>query len=94
MSTQRRRTYRYKRSDYPLALISETTKKGALRAQLRIPKSKKIPCTLLNKIKDTQIGERIQNPTQIGLQKMTVTRLLKKRAVLALAYKRVGGGCA
>jgi hypothetical protein len=69
-------------------------KKGALRAQLRIPKSKTIPCTFLQKIRKTELGKTIKNPTQIGVDEIKVTPLLKKRAVLALTYKRVRGGCA
>lgn len=73
--------------------ISETAKKGALRAQLKIPKGKNIPCTLLSKIKTTPIGEIVSNPTKVGTRKIRVTRLLKRRAVLALLYKRARGGC-
>ena len=94
MSTQRKKISRYKRSDYFMQDVAETGKKGALRAQLRIPKHKKIPCTLLNRIKTTKIGEVIKNPTQIGKQEMRITRLLKRRAVMALLYKRARGGCA
>jgi hypothetical protein len=94
MSAQHKKISRYKRSYNFMQDVSETGKKGALRAQLRIPKSKKIPCTLLNKIKTTRIGAVIDNPTQIGKQEMRVTRLLKRRAVMALLYKRAKGGCA
>jgi hypothetical protein len=55
-------------------------KKGALRKQLGVPKSKKIPKTLIRKITATEIGSEIKNPTEIGKEKIKVTRLLKKRA--------------
>ena len=69
-------------------------KKGALRAQLRIPKNKNIPCTFLQKIRKTDLGKTIHNPTQVGIREIKVTPLLKKRAVLALVYKQARGGCA
>jgi len=65
------------------------TKHGALRKQLEIPKGKKIPITLLSKIKQTELREVIKNPTKIGKQKIKVTPLLKKRAVLAWNYKHM-----
>jgi len=56
---------------------------GRLRRQLQMPKGKNIPITLLQKIKNSDIGTRITNPTKTGKKRLTVTRLLKKRAVLA-----------
>lgn len=67
-------------------------KKGALRAQLHIPIGKKIPCTLLQKIRKTELGKTIKNPTKIGIDEIKITPLLKKRAVLAMVYKNARGG--
>jgi hypothetical protein len=68
-------------------------KKNALRNQLRIPKSQKIPCTFLKAIASTDVGARVHNPTQIGINYITVTRLVKIRAVNALKLKRMRGLC-
>jgi len=64
-------------------------KHGALHKQLKIPEGKKIPMTLLKKIKNTELGDTIKNPTKTGKQKFRVTPLLKKRAVLAYNFKRM-----
>lgn len=56
---------------------------GELSRQLGIPEEEDIPISLLRKIKNTDVGEEIDNPTQTGRQHMTVTSLLKKRAVPA-----------
>lgn len=63
-------------------------KKGALGKQLGIPEKDNIPFTLLEKIKNTEIGKTIKNPTKSGKQEFKVTKKLKKRAVLALTMKR------
>jgi hypothetical protein len=63
-------------------------KKGALSQQLGIPEKENIPITLLEKIKKTEIGKIIKNPTKSGKQEIKVTKKLKKRAVLALTMKR------
>lgn len=60
---------------------------GALRRQLGIPRETRIPTTLLAAIRDAPIGTRITNPTQTGRRRITVTRLLKQRAVLALTLR-------
>ena len=69
--------------------IPQDLKRGALSRQLGIPEEKNIPFTLLEKIRRTKIGERIRNPTKTGKRLIRVTRLLKKRAVLALTLKRI-----
>ena len=69
--------------------IPRNLKKGALSRQLDIPEEKKIPFTLLEKIRKTRIGKRIRNPTKTGKRLIRVTRLLKRRAVLALTLKRL-----
>jgi hypothetical protein len=58
-------------------------KKGSLSRQLGIPEEKNIPVTLLNKIKAADIGDTVKNPCETGKSRVKVTRLLKKRAVLA-----------
>lgn len=64
-------------------------KKGALSRQLGIPISENIPITLLAKIKNTPIGDTIMNPTKKGKRRITVTPLLKKRAVMAYNLKMI-----
>lgn len=63
-------------------------KKGALSRQLGIPESENIPFTLLSLIKQSPIGTKIHNPTIKGKKVITVTKLLKQRANLALTLKR------
>lgn len=63
-------------------------KKGGLSRMLKIPEEELIPLTLLDKIVSTEIGETIKNPTKKGKGYIKVTRLLKKRAVLARNMKR------
>jgi len=63
-------------------------KKGALSRQLGIPEKENIPMTLLNKIAKAKIGDTVSNPTKTGKKRIKVTRLLKKRAVLARTLKR------
>jgi len=62
-------------------------KRGALSRQLGIPEEKNIPITLLEKIKKAKIGSTVRNPTEQGKKRIKVTRLLKKRAVLAHTLK-------
>jgi len=69
--------------------IPRNLKKGALSRQLGIPEEKNIPVTLLEKIRRAKIGKKIRNPTKTGKRLIRVTRLLKKRAVLALTLKRI-----
>ena len=68
---------------------SAIKKKGALSRQLGIPIEKNIPISLLEKIRNAKIGSTITNPTKTGKRRIKVTRLLKKRAVLALTLKRL-----
>jgi len=58
-------------------------KAGSLHRQLGVPYDKKIPKSFLVVIKRTTIGEVARNPTKTGKRRVTVTRLLKKRGVLA-----------
>lgn len=64
-------------------------KKGALSEQLHIAEEKNIPFGLLKKINRTPIGKTIINPYSVGLPIITVTRLLKKRSVLAHTLKKM-----
>lgn len=56
---------------------------GALRRALGIKKGRKIPSSVLSKIARAKIGKRISVDGKI-----TVTRKLKKRAVLARTLRR------
>ena len=64
-------------------------KKGTLHRQLGIPKDKKIPMELLNKIIAAKPGDTITNPTGVGRKKIRVTRVLEKRANLARNLKNI-----
>ncbi len=68
---------------------SAIKKPGALSRQLGIPEEEDIPIRLLQKIKNTEIGTTIKNPTKKGKRRIKVTRLLKRRAVLALTLKKL-----
>lgn len=62
-------------------------KKGALSRQLGIPERENIPKSLLWRIRRARVGATITNPSPIGKRQVKVTRLLKRRAVLALKLK-------
>jgi len=64
-------------------------KKGTLHKQLGVPNSKKIPKSLLTKIKHAKIGKTVKNPSKTGKRRVKVTRLLKKRSVLAHTLRRL-----
>lgn len=72
--------------------LRATTKvgSGVTHRMLGVPKSQKLPFTLLEAIRTTPIGSYVRNPTQVGKTRIKVTPLLKKRAVLALNLKRAG----
>jgi len=55
-------------------------KTGTLHRQLNIPKKQKIPIALLNKLSKAKLGTKVKG--------FTVTRLLKKRAVMAKTLKK------
>ena len=76
-------------SKYWIQRVINRRKKGALSRQLGIPEKDNIPKTLLEKIAKTPVGKRIKNPTKSGKRYLTVTRKLKKRAVLALTLKKL-----
>lgn len=65
------------------------SRRGALSRQLEIPEKDNIPFTLLRKIKESDIGETIHNPTIKGKKWIKVTRLLKRRSGLALTLKEI-----
>jgi CxxC motif-containing protein len=78
----------YRKSGKPQYWVqSAIRKKGSLSRQLGIPEEENIPKQLLQEIRKAKIGETVQNPTQTGNRVIKVTRLLKKRAVLALTLK-------
>jgi len=64
---------------------SKRRRKGALHRQLGVPLSEKIPKLWLHRIKQLPKGKKIT----VKGKRVTVTRLLKQRAVFALnAQKR------
>lgn len=63
---------------------------GAMHRMLKTPKAENLSFTFLQTIVDTPIGKIAYNPTQIGIPKIKVTRLVKARANLALNAKRIG----
>jgi len=50
---------------------------------LNIPDRKKIPKTLLKRLKNAKIGSTIKNPTKTGKQRIKVTKKLKQKVVFA-----------
>ena len=64
-------------------------KKGALHRQLGIPKDRKIPLALLNKIISAEAGQTIKNPASVGKKKIKVTRQIERRAILARNLKNI-----
>lgn len=64
-------------------------KPGTLHKQLGIPRDKKIPMSLLNKIIKAKAGDTITNPSKLGKKKIKVTRLLEHRAILARNLKKL-----
>ena len=66
--------------------IFSRIKKGALKRQLGISASKRVPKTLLMEIMRSRVGETIRNPTETGERRIKVTGLLKRRANVALRW--------
>lgn len=64
-------------------------KKGVLHKQLGIPKTKKIPMQLLNKIISAKAGQTITNPTKLGRKRILVTGQIERRAILARNLKNI-----
>ncbi len=58
-------------------------KAWSLHAMLNIPDRKRIPKTLLRRIKNTDIGKTIRNPTLTGKRYIQVTRKLKQKVMFA-----------
>lgn len=50
---------------------------------LNISEKKKIPKTLLKKLKNAKIGSTVKNPTKTGKQRIKVTRKLKQKVIFA-----------
>ena len=64
-------------------------KKGSLSRQLRIPVKRNIPVTLLRRVVRAKPGQVIRNPTSVGARRVRVTRLMERRAILALNLKKL-----
>ena len=64
-------------------------KSGALSKDLGVPPEKRIPITLLSVIQRATIGDTVKNPTTVGDATILVTRQIKRRALLALTFKRI-----
>jgi len=62
-------------------------KKDVLSKQLSITEKEDIPIGLLKAIKETDVGEMMENPMKTGKRHYKVTKLMKKRASLALTLK-------
>jgi len=62
-------------------------KKNTLSRQLKIPRKKNIPITLLKKIQKAKAGQTIKNPTKTGKKVIKVTRKLERRAIFAIRLK-------
>jgi hypothetical protein len=59
-------------------------KKGALSKQLGVPMKENIPKDVLKRVVEADIGKKVTVPKG----KVTVTRLMKRRAVMASTLKR------
>lgn len=65
-------------------------KKDALRDQLGVPKDENIPKTFLDRIASADLGERVRNPTQIGVKEIKKTELVERRVNAAVNLRRLG----
>ncbi len=72
-----------------LNIKSLNLKTGALHRQLGIPINIIIPMILLRKIILSKPGMVIRNPTRVGRRRIRVTRLLERRAILAVNLKNI-----
>jgi hypothetical protein len=63
--------------------------KGSLHRQLGVPRSEKIPKTLLAKVANAHAGDTIYNPTSVGKKRIKVTRLLERRVILARTLSKL-----
>jgi len=70
-----------KRNQFWIKDVFDPCKQGLLHRQLKVPQNRRIPKTLLEEIKVTDLNERIKNPTKTGKRDIKVTRKLKKRVV-------------
>lgn len=61
--------------------IKAERKTWSLSSMLNIEENKKIPKTLLKKIKNAKLGETITNPTKTGKKRIKVTKKLKGKAL-------------
>lgn len=58
-------------------------RQGAFKRQVGVPKRRKVPLALENKIISAPEGKTVKNPTKTGDKHIKVTKLMKKRAVFA-----------
>jgi hypothetical protein len=65
-------------------------RKGATHRQLHVPQDEKLPLPLLERIRKTPLGKKISYTVDGKRWRVTVTPLLKKRAVLAGTLKKIG----
>lgn len=63
-------------------------KKGSLHKALEIPKSERIPTTLLTRIKSAKQNTTIRNPTKTGKRRIKATGCLKKKVNFALNVRK------
>lgn len=63
---------------------------GALHRQLGVPKDERLPRTFLHRIQGADTGDTVENPTDIGVRSIKVTKLLKERVNLAITLERIG----
>lgn len=62
--------------------------KGKLRQQLQVPDDQTIPKSFLRKIQNAEVGDTVQNPTDIGVSSVKVTTLLKNRVNFAKTVRQ------
>ena len=65
------------------------SKPGRLHSDLGISKDEKIPMKLLDAIVKAKAGQTIKNPTSKGKKRISVTRKIEQRAILARNLKRI-----
>jgi len=71
-------------------------KPGALHRHLKLPESEVLPIELLKAIKGSPLGKKLGylyrgRSGEVIHREYTVTPLLKKRAVLAVTLRKIGG---
>ena len=64
-------------------------KPGALRRQLGIPRTQKIPVTLMRRIQEADTGDTVKNPTSVGRRRYKVTTLMQRRVNPVLTARKL-----